>query len=357
MSHSTLLSVILPVYKTERQLARCLSSLLEQDLAPDDYEVIVVDDGSPDDSVVVASGFEKRYPNVVIVRQANRGVGAARNAGLDIARGRYLWFVDSDDYVASAVMAGLARLMERGQLDVLAFGCKHVDDESRPLRDAPRFDWDATLDVVTGIQLIASGPYTREAWVYLFDRAFVERNALHFVEQRHLEDVLFTAVALTAAKRVARVSADVYRYVHRPGSTTRRRAEESTQVRKKMVDDYEHALFALQDLRVRASNSGVTEPGYHGRLRLVQESILFFLVVRLVRTGLPLRPLLSDVLRRARSLGVYPLTRFPGRDYPSWYRPLTMVVNHTFLLWPIAVSARLVISLRTWFGGRGRVLG
>ena len=113
MSHSTLLSVILPVYKTEDQLARCLSSLLEQDLAPADYEVIVVDDGSPDGSVGVARGFEERYRNVIIVRQANRGLSAARNAGLDIARGRYLWFVDSDDYVAAAVMAGLTGLMER----------------------------------------------------------------------------------------------------------------------------------------------------------------------------------------------------------------------------------------------------
>jgi glycosyltransferase involved in cell wall biosynthesis len=356
MSHPTLLSVVVPVYKTEGQLARCLSSLLEQDLAPVDYEVIVVDDGSPDGSVVVANGFEKRYPNVVIVRQANRGVGAARNAGLDVARGRYLWFVDSDDYVAAAVMAGLAGLMERGHLDVLAFGNTHVDDKSRPLRDAPRFDWDVTPDIVTGIELIASGPYTREAWAYLFDRAFVERNALRFVEQRHLEDVLFTAVALTAATRVTRISADVYRYVHRPGSITRRRAEESTHVRKKMIEDYEHAVFALQDLRVRASNSGVTEPGYHERLRIVHESILFFLVIRLVRSGLPLRPMLSGVLRRARSRGVYPLTRFPGRDYSSWYRPLTMVVNHMFLLWPFAMSVRLVISLRTWFGGRGHVV-
>jgi glycosyltransferase involved in cell wall biosynthesis len=73
MSHSRLLSVVLPVYKTEDQLARCLSSVLEQDLAPADYEVIVVDDGSPDGSVEVARGFEERYPNVVIVLQADRG--------------------------------------------------------------------------------------------------------------------------------------------------------------------------------------------------------------------------------------------------------------------------------------------
>ena len=81
---------------------------------------------------------------------------------------------------------------------------------------APRFDWDATPEVVTGVQLIASGPYTREAWGYVFDRAFVERNALRFEEQRFLEDVLFTATALTAVKRVSRISADIYRYVQ-PG--------------------------------------------------------------------------------------------------------------------------------------------
>ena len=352
MSHSTLLSVILPVYKTEDQLARCLSSLLEQDLAPADYEVIVVDDGSPDGSVGVARGFEERYRNVIIVRQANRGLSAARNAGLDIARGRYLWFVDSDDYVAAAVMAGLTGLMERGRLDALAFGYSTVDDESRARREAPRFDWDATPEVVTGVQLIASGWYTRGVWVYLFDRVFVERNALRFEEQRFVEDVLFTATALTAAERVSRIPADIYRYVRRPGSIMWRR--ESAHARK-MIEDYEHAVFALQDLRVCASNSGVTEPAYHERLGLDQESYLFFLVLRLVRSDLPLRPMLSGVLRRVRSIGVYPLTRFPGRDNPGWrYRALTAIVNHAFLLWPAAMSARLVISLRRWLGGRRR---
>jgi hypothetical protein len=218
---------------------------------------------------------------------------------------------------------------------------------------APRFDWDATPEVVTGVQLIASGPYTHEVWGYLFDRAFVERNALRFEEQRwSLEDVLFTATALTAAKRVSRISADIYRYVHRPGSTMRRR--ESAHARK-MIEDYEHVVFALQDLRVHASNSGVTDPAYHERLRLGQETFLFFLVLRLVRSDLPLRPTLSGVLRRVRSIGVYPLTRFPGRDFSGWqYRALTVIVNHTFLLWPGAMSARLVISPLMWLGGGRR---
>ena len=177
----------------------------------------------------------------------------------------------------------------------------------------PRFDWDATPEVVTGVQLIASGPYTNEAWSHLFDRAFVERNALRFEEQRFVEDILFTATALTAAERVSRISADIYRYVRRPGSIMRRR--ESAHARK-MIEDYEHVVFALQDLRVRASSSGVTEPAYHEHLGLGQETFLFFLVLRLVRSDLPLRPMLSRVLR-VRSIGVYPLTRFPGRDFPG----------------------------------------
>lgn len=313
--------------------------------------MIVVDDGSPDGSVGVASGFKERYPNVVIVRQPNRGLSAARNAGLDIARGRYLWFVDSDDYVAAAVMAGLTGLMERCSLDALAFGYTEVDDKSRALREAPRFDWDATPEIVTGVQFIASGPYLGWVWHYMFDRAFVERNALRFEEQRFLEDVPFAANALTAAERVSHISADVYRYVRRPESIMQRR--ESAHARK-MIEDYEHVVFALRDLRVRASNSGVTEPKYHERLRLSQETLLFFLVLRLVRSDLPLRPMLSEVLRRVRSIGVYPLTRFPGRDFPGWYRALTVIVNHTFLLWPAAMSVRLVISLRMWLSGRLR---
>ena len=92
------LTYIIPVYNTERYLTRCLNSIVSQGLADDDYEVLVVDDGSTDGSRGVAEAFAREHPSVRVLSQPNSGVCAARNQALDHARGRYIQFVDSDDY-------------------------------------------------------------------------------------------------------------------------------------------------------------------------------------------------------------------------------------------------------------------
>ena len=99
MNDIKLLSVVVPCYNVEGYLSRCLSSLVHQDIDGSAYEVIAVDDGSTDSTGEICDRYAKEYPQVKVVHQANRGVGAARNAGLDLARGKYLLFVDADDFM------------------------------------------------------------------------------------------------------------------------------------------------------------------------------------------------------------------------------------------------------------------
>ena len=94
------LSVIVPVYNVEKFLPRCLDSLLRQGLEVGEYEVICVNDGSPDGSAAILAEYERKHPEVFkVITQENRGSGAARNAGLKVARGEWVGFLDSDDYV------------------------------------------------------------------------------------------------------------------------------------------------------------------------------------------------------------------------------------------------------------------
>ena len=90
-------SVIVPVYKVEQYLGRCIASVLAQTFA--DLELILIDDGSPDESGAICDRFAAEDDRIIVIHQKNRGVSAARNAGLDIARGKYIVFVDSDDAV------------------------------------------------------------------------------------------------------------------------------------------------------------------------------------------------------------------------------------------------------------------
>jgi glycosyltransferase involved in cell wall biosynthesis len=95
------LSFILPVYNVEKYLKNCLDSLYRQELSMDEFEVICVNDGSTDKSLDILEEYQRRYPNFRVKSIPNSGQSKARNVGIDMARGTYLEFVDSDDYLAS----------------------------------------------------------------------------------------------------------------------------------------------------------------------------------------------------------------------------------------------------------------
>ena len=97
MNNSPMFSIIIPVYNVENELARCIDSIINQTFG--NFELILVDDGSPDNSGSICDEYAKNDSRVQVIHKANGGVSSARNTGLKIAKGEYIWFVDSDDYV------------------------------------------------------------------------------------------------------------------------------------------------------------------------------------------------------------------------------------------------------------------
>ena len=153
---NVLLTYIVPVYNTAPYLPKCLQSLVNQGLQPDEYEVIAVDDGSKDDSREVIEAFAKDHPQVRLVTQANAGVSAARNKALDLAQGRYVQFVDSDDYLEENVMGPLLHSAYADNLDVLMFNFKWVDTDDNFIKvSKPRDDMSAT-PVMSGTEFLGS---------------------------------------------------------------------------------------------------------------------------------------------------------------------------------------------------------
>ena len=120
------LSIIVPVYNVADYLAKCLDSLLAQDLPQNEYEIIVVNDGSTDNSVDIAQQYADKYANITLINQANQGLSGARNTGIKQAKGDYIQFVDSDDYLEDNVLGGLMKQVENDDLDVLRFKYQNV---------------------------------------------------------------------------------------------------------------------------------------------------------------------------------------------------------------------------------------
>ena len=132
-----LLTVIIPAYKTELTLDRCIESVLSQQVEGG-MEVILVDDGSPDNCPALCDAWAERDSRIRVVHQQNRGLGAARNAGLDIATGDYVTFVDSDDYLAADTYPHLLkRLEEQPEADILEYEIKQTKEgeEDQTLTD------------------------------------------------------------------------------------------------------------------------------------------------------------------------------------------------------------------------------
>lgn len=122
-----LLSVIIPVYKVEQTLDRCVGSVLRQGV--DDMEVILVDDGSPDNCPKMCDDWAQKDRRIRVIHKENGGLSDARNAGIDHAKGDYITFVDSDDYLLDGTYAPLLRILqdEKG-IDILEYGIRQTDN-------------------------------------------------------------------------------------------------------------------------------------------------------------------------------------------------------------------------------------
>lgn len=205
------LSVIVPIYNTERFLPRCLDSLLRQGVEVGQYEIICVNDGSPDNSAAILAEYVQKYPEVFkIVTQANSGTGVAKNAGMRIAKGEYIAFVDSDDYVIDNAFNYLIEHCCEENVDVIHFTWKIVSTDGASL-----YDPDAKPDGEILFDGNGAEAYNRQklpyVWAKLYRRTFLEEHRICF-EAPLMEDELFNFEVFHLHPRLRIVSSNVYRY-------------------------------------------------------------------------------------------------------------------------------------------------
>ena len=201
-----LLSVIIPVYKVEETLDRCVESVLRQSV-PGSMEVILVDDGSPDGCPQMCDAWAQRDERIRVVHQDNRGLGAARNAGLDVCRGSYVTFVDSDDFLATCTYLPLMQwLTDHPEADVLEYEvCLMKDDPQNLTLD------DALYRDARQYWLQTRAWWHGYAWNKIFRRELFEE--VHFADNRYCEDLLLLTQVLELGPVVATAHQGTYYYI------------------------------------------------------------------------------------------------------------------------------------------------
>ena len=200
-----MISIIIPVYKAEKTIRRCLDSIMHQSY--EDWEAIVVDDGSPDDAGKICDEYERVDSRFRVIHQKNGGVSSARNAGLDISRGEYIAFCDSDDYVEKNWLISFIRHIEG--YDVVVAGLTYIKGEQKSAfrlkfhDDSPSY----SADVMS----------KSESFGYLYTKLFkssiIQKHHIRFNESfRFLEDEEFICRYWTHIERVLSVDATDYQY-------------------------------------------------------------------------------------------------------------------------------------------------
>ncbi len=290
-----LLTYVVPVYNTAPYVVKCLQSIVNQGIDEADYEVVVVDDGSPDNSKAIIQEFITTHPQVRLISQANAGLSAARNTGIDNARGRYLHFVDSDDYLEPGMMEPLLRRAVEENLDMLLFNYMNVDSEGKPM-SGPVVKH-ATTPVMTGYEYLSAHAMIPYAWLFLLSRDHINRMGLRFdTSLRYCEDGPFSARILPNAERVAFSDAVVYCYVNRENSIMH--DTDIEHLRRRMNCQVDAAASINEAITAFEAERGLTAPASVAGMRNVY---LYFAMTKALTCGC-----VDEILQRIRQAGLYP---------------------------------------------------
>jgi len=224
------ISYIIPVYNVCEFLNRCVQSLLGQGLPSDEYEIILVDDGSTDGSSAICDDLASTISSIRAIHQENKGASAARNAGIRAAKGDYIWFVDADDFIESNSVSSLLSYAFANNLDILGFGLFFVfEDNCHKVIKKEQYNiLDKTCSqIVDGKTFWNCVNMPPSPWCVLYRRDYLLSHDLMFVEGIYYEDEEFPPRAYSLASKAAFVNRKVYNYVQREGSIMRSVGNES----------------------------------------------------------------------------------------------------------------------------------
>lgn len=217
MSNQPLVSVIVPVYNVEKYLERCVQSIREQSYRA--LEIILVDDGSRDACPALCDAHMEADDRVVVIHQENQGLSAARNAGLDKARGEYVVFIDSDDYVTPFHVENLREAMEREHSDLAMCKFANVVDGEEWRRDAGTREllhYRTTDDEGCLSDLLYQRGIDTSVSAKMFPRSLI--GDMRFPVGKLYEDIMFTVPMISRAKKVAMIDNVDFLYYHRRDS-------------------------------------------------------------------------------------------------------------------------------------------
>ena len=217
-------SIIVPVYNVEKYLEKCLDSLVNQTL--DSYEIIVVNDGSPDNSQEIIDKYVEKYPGIVFAyKKKNGGLGDTRNFGIDKARGEYVGFVDSDDWVDKKMFEAMYNMAKQENDDIVICDATEINDGWEAGKLSAGYCGPRTGGLIKHADFIAHSLEPAVAWNKLY-----RKSLFHLVKFATIwyEDMATTPILLSYAEKIGYLPIQLYYYRQREGSIIKASGDKRT---------------------------------------------------------------------------------------------------------------------------------
>lgn len=265
------ISVIVPVYQVEEYLETCIESIINQSYK--NLEIILIDDGSKDNCPSICDRYQKMDPRVIVIHKENGGLSSARNAGLDIATGELVTFVDSDDYMEEDMLAVLLSNLEEHMCDISVCFWKEVFCDGTKVDKTEKRKKQQKVECMDNVQAMEKMLYQRGtdscAWGKLFKRSLFEE--IRFPISKIYEDIAIMYAVFDKAEKVVFSDYAGYGYLQRDTSIMKENFSENKMSLITFVEDNERFIKEKYPMLMNAAVSRTVRANFHIYLQIPSE--------------------------------------------------------------------------------------
>ena len=321
------LSIVIPFFNSEKYIGDCIDSLLHQGLSHQEYELILINDGSTDKGMQIVKNFCERYNNIVFIDDSNKGVYYQRNRGLQIAKGKFVLFMDADDYLLKDSLGKLLKFALKNDLDLMGFNSV-ITNQRYDSTIASSIGEEEDFKIMTGVDYLLENPKTRlEIWWYLINKTFIDASAISFYEGYFHADVPFTIDIWLKAKKTAFCPLNVHWYYQSENSIMRSNLRQNYSITR-----YNSSLVMLNKISKILNDFKEKQlPGHERVLRIMRtrtDEYCFFFIIGIFRSSLPIS-LLNKALNSLKKSGVYPMKQYiKDKEMNLKLKSLIKLFNH-----------------------------
>ena len=338
-----ILSIIIPVFNSKKFIERCVDSLMRQNLNKDEFEIFLIDDGSKDNSYAICQRLADIHENVKAYSKKNGGTGDARNFAFNKISGKYVYFLDIDDYLADNTLPLILDCLEKHSLEILCFNSIKTTSADLIQSETPRGPLE--VDVMDGIEYIAKNGFQFEVWRYIINTEFLFNIGLRYESDRLLEDSFFTVRLFIASQRMAKMPLDVHRYVQEPTSALHNPDKAQGQ---RIISDLE-ILAGQYDVLIHKYKSidHNFKQAFIEELKAKKQFFIYYCVVRSYSGSVSFNEV-WEMLQRMKKIDAYPFDRIATENDPL-AKKLQFIFNRKPLLYIFFKGVRPLSSLKNKF--------